>query len=98
MRRAAKVDRNQSEIVNALRMIGATVLITSQLKGAFDLLVGYKGKLFIMEVKDGDLPPSARRLTDGESKCKESFENVGVKYYIVTSITDAIETITNTKL
>ena len=90
MRRAARTDKNQTEIVAALRKRGAVVLITSQLKNAFDLLVGYEGKLYIVEVKNGALPPSARRLTSGELECKERFESVGVTYHVITSVEEAI--------
>lgn len=94
MRRAAKVDRNQNDIVKALRKIGCCVLITSQLKDAFDILVGYRSKLFIMEIKDGTLAPSKRKLTPGEEKCMRCFEGVGVKYHTVLSIDHAIEIVT----
>ena len=93
MIRAARVDSNQSEIVATLRKLGAVVLITSQLKNAFDLLVGHNGKLYIVEVKDGNKPPSARKLTDGELKCKERFESVGVTYHVINSVEEAIELI-----
>ena len=95
MRRAAKVDVNQPEIVKALRKVGATVLITSQLKNAFDILVGYRGQLFIIEIKDGTLSPSRRKLTDGEIKCKTDFERVGVTYHIANSVDGALFIITN---
>ena len=63
-RRASKVDRNQSEIVLALRKVGATVHPLHAVGfGCPDLLVGYRGQNLLMEVKDGELPPSARRLT-----------------------------------
>lgn len=94
MRRAARTDENQSEIVYALRKIGATVLITSNIKNAFDVLVGYRGKLYIVEIKDGSKPPSQKRLTEGELKCKESFERVGVSYNVVESVEEAIELVT----
>ena len=93
MRRAAKVDVNQPEIVAALRKIGAAVLITSQLKNAFDILVGYQGRLYIMEIKDGAKPPSARKLTEGELKCANMFDKVNVKYHVPCSIDEAIEII-----
>lgn len=52
MRRKAKVDNNQSEFVNALRNIGASVFITSTVGNGFpDLIVGYKDKNFLIEVK-----------------------------------------------
>lgn len=94
MIRAAKVDSNQPEIVKALRKVGATVLITSQLKNAFDILVGYEGKLFIIEIKDGTLSPSRRKLTKGEIKCKTDFERVGVTYHIANSVDEALNIIT----
>lgn len=91
MRRAARVDKNQAEIVKTFRQMGAIVIITSQLKNAFDLLVCYKGKTHIVEVKDGDEVPSKRKLTDGEIKCKIAVESVGVKYNIIKSVDEAIK-------
>lgn len=68
MRRAAKVDANQSEIVDALRKIGASVTpIHTVGKGCPDLIAGFRGKNFLLEVKDGSKPPSARKLTDDEA-------------------------------
>lgn len=64
MRRAAKVDANQAEIVAALRAVGATVQPLHAVgQGCPDLLVGYRGINFLLEVKDGEKPPSARKLT-----------------------------------
>jgi len=91
--KASKVDSNQKEIVTALRRVGAVVLITSMLKNAFDILVGYKGKLYIVEIKDGKKPSSQRKLTEGELKCKNMFESVGVKYNVITTIDEAFKMI-----
>ena len=64
MRRAAKTDRNQIEIVKAFRQIGATVQVLSAVgKGCPDILVGWRGRNALIEIKDGDKPPSARALT-----------------------------------
>ena len=64
MRRAAKVDRNQAEIVAALRGLGATVQpLHSVGQGCPDLLCGFRGRNILIEVKDGELPPSGRKLT-----------------------------------
>jgi hypothetical protein len=69
MRRAAKVDANHSEIVAALRKIGATVTSTAGVgKGFPDLAVGWRGMTLLLEIKDGAKPPSARQLTDDERK------------------------------
>lgn len=53
VRRAAKVDGNQSEIVEALRGIpGLTVAITSAVGNGFpDIVVGYRGFNFLFEIK-----------------------------------------------
>lgn len=91
MRRDAKVDSNQSEIVAALRKCGASVIITSQLKNAFDILVLFKGKTHIVEIKDAKKPPSARKLTEGELKCKALVESQNVKYNVITNVNEAIE-------
>ena len=56
LRRAARVDANQAQIVSALRGAGAFVWILGL---PVDLLVGYGGHTFLVEVKDGP----AKRLT-----------------------------------
>lgn len=67
MRRAAKVDANQGEIVKALRAIGCTVAITSAVGHGFpDLIVARNRRNWLIEVKDGRLPPSARELTEDQ--------------------------------
>ncbi len=69
MRRAAKVDANHQEIVQTLRSVGATVQSLATVgHGCPDLLVGWNGKTILMEVKDGEKSPSARRLTEEQIK------------------------------
>lgn len=68
MRRIARIDGNQKQIVEQLRRLGVTVLHTYQLKNCFDILVGYEGKNYAFEIKDGSKPKSARKLTEGEQK------------------------------
>lgn len=65
---ARRVDENQNEIVTALRKCGAYVRVVTQGDGIPDLLVGYNGYTILMEVKDGDKVPSARKLTEAEEK------------------------------
>jgi hypothetical protein len=63
--RAAKVDDNQAEIVAALRKAGCSVQPLHRVgEGCPDLLVGKFGTNWLIEVKDGKKPPSARKLTD----------------------------------
>ena len=70
MRTAARVDANQSEIVKSLRSIpNCKVAITSQLGDGFpDIVVGWQGANYLMEIKDGNKPPSKRKLTPAEKK------------------------------
>ena len=82
MRRNAKVDINQPLLVKQIRELGGVVLHTHQLKNAFDILVGYNEKLYIVEIKNN----SKGKLTAGELKCKELFNSVGVEYHTVWNI------------
>jgi len=67
MRRAARVDDNQAEIVAALRKCGCTVQSLAAVgNGVPDLLVGRAGVNYLLEVKDGSKPKSARELTPDE--------------------------------
>lgn len=90
MRTIAKTDSNQSEIVQMFRKHGAFVLLTHQLKNAFDILVFYEGKIHVCEIKDGTLPPSKRKLTDGELKFKTAIEEQGCTYNIIEDLDDAL--------
>jgi hypothetical protein len=69
MRRAAKVDANQQAVVDVLRQCGATVQSLAAIgKGCPDLLVGYNGQTYLMEVKDGTKPLSQIQLTEDQKK------------------------------
>jgi hypothetical protein len=92
LRTASRVDANQPAIVERLRAIGASVFHVHQLKNAFDLLVGYRGRTFIMEVKDPSQPPSARQLTKGEAKFKAEWR--GSEYHVVHTFDQALAIIT----
>lgn len=64
MRCIAKIDANQREIVDALRAVGCSVQLLAQVgNGCPDLLVGWRNRNFLLEVKDGAKKPSARKLT-----------------------------------
>ena len=88
MRRAARIDDNQPEIVRALRDVGAEVTHLHTVgKGCADLLVSYRQRWFLLEVKDGDKPPSAQALTDDEKKW---IAKQHAPVHIVRSPTDAV--------
>lgn len=69
MRRAARVDANQGAVVAALRAVGCFVQSLAMVgQGCPDLLVAYRRRWFLLEVKDGARPPSERRLTADEQE------------------------------
>ena len=92
---ARRVDENQNEIVAALRAYGATVRVVTQGGGIPDLLVGYTNPdsltkyTLLLEVKDGNKVPSARRLTPAEEKF--FFEWTGGMLAIVESAKEAVD-------
>lgn len=91
VRQAARKDANQDEIRDACRAVGATVAIIHQLgRGIPDLLVGFRGINYLMEVKDGSKPPSERRLTDDEAKWHDTWRG---QVDVVESIDDALRLI-----
>lgn len=89
MKRSARVDNNQKEIVKALRSIGATVeSLASVGCGVPDLLVGYHGTNYLLEVKDGEKPPSKQRLTPDETNWHLLWRG---RVAIVRTVEEAIE-------
>jgi hypothetical protein len=87
LRRAAKVDRNQAEIVEFLRKSGASVqLLHAVGQGCPDLLIGYHGMNYLLEIKDGDKPPSSRKLTADQVKWHDAWRG---SVTVIKSIDDA---------
>ena len=92
MRTVARVDANQPDIVRALRQIGATVQHLYVIgDGCPDLLVGFRGVNYVLEVKDGDKPPSGRKLTPDELRWHDEWRG---EVCIVKNEYEAIEVIT----
>ena len=89
MRKHGRTDANQTAIVAALRAIpGVRVRSTASVGDGFpDLAVGYKGRTYLMELKDGSLPPSKRQLTKDEELFFHSWTGDAS---VVESINDAL--------
>ena len=91
MRRAARTDANHAEIVQALRTIGASVADTSAVgKGFPDLVVGMRGRNWLLECKDGDKSPSRRKLTPDQVEFKAKWRG---HWAVVNSAAEAIEVV-----
>jgi Holliday junction resolvase len=78
----ARRDDNEVEIVNALRAIGASVAHLSS-KGIPDLLVCFKNKLYLMEVKK-----AKGKLTLDQIKFHDNWKG---DIHIVRTLQEAIE-------
>jgi hypothetical protein len=57
--------------------------------GVPDLLVGYRGYTLLLEVKDGNKPPSARELTPAEQKFFDEW--TGGLLAVVNNVDEALE-------
>lgn len=89
MRRAARVDHNQTDIVNAYRRAGCSVAITSQLgKGFPDIVVGKYSLSSLVEIKDGQKSPSSQKLTEDEARFHSKWKG---DIRIVSSPCEALE-------
>ena len=89
MRRAARVDDNQGQIVEALRRVGCSVWSLAGVgKGFPDLAVGFRGRNLFLEVKDGSTPPCKRQLTPDEEAFHASWRG---HVAVVESVEDALK-------
>ena len=87
----ARTDSNHSEIVQALRRIGCSVLSLAPIgNGCPDLLVGIFGRNLLLEVKDGDKSPSRTRLTPMEREFHETWKG---RVYTVSTVDEAIKAV-----
>lgn len=67
MRKYPRLDKNQHQVVETLRKAGCAVQSLAAIgSGCPDLLVSRAGHNYLLEVKDGSKPPSARALTPQE--------------------------------
>jgi Holliday junction resolvase len=89
VRLASRVDDNQKCIVRALRQTGASVLSLAAIgNGCPDLLVLCAGRLYMLEVKDGDKAPSRQKLTPHQIKFHADWPVV-----VVNSVESALKSI-----
>jgi hypothetical protein len=86
---AKRIDANQPSIVRALREIGATVQSLAEVgDGCPDILVGYRGRNLVFEIKDWKQPPSKKRLTPHEKKWHESWNG---SVHVIETFGDALK-------
>lgn len=84
-RRAARIDGNHRDIADTLRGLGVSV-VTISARGFPDLLCGYRGRNFLLEVKDGSRAASARRLSEDQVTFHKAWEGQAA---VVRSVDEA---------
>ena len=82
-----KPDANQQKIVQAMRDVGAKVFLIGQ---PLDLLVAFRGKLTLMEIKN---PDGEDKVSKSQQVTIDLLESVGVHVPIVRSVDEAIDAI-----
>ena len=88
MRRRARVDANQSDLTRQLRLIGASVQPLHYVgRGCPDLLVGWRGRNWLLELKDPEKRPSARKLTEDEDRWHHGWRG---QVAVVETLEDAL--------
>ena len=85
--RFKRKDANHKEIIAYFRSHGALVDDVSDLMGlGYDIVVGWGEVIVLVEIKDGDKPPSARRLTESEEAAQARW---GQKFAVIESTDQA---------
>jgi len=80
---ARRADGNQPEIVAALRAAGAVVQPLHTVgQGVPDLLVAYRNRTMVMEIKDPTKPKADRKLTPAQQKWHDMW--IGEKHVVET--------------
>lgn len=95
MMRAKRVDANQPSVVAELRSMGCFVepRLSQVGAGCPDLLVGYRGRWLVVELKDPEKVPSAQKQTDDERRWEERLDG-RADYVVATSSEEIFQAIT----
>lgn len=88
MRRNARTDDNHAQIVRALTDCGCTVQSLAPVgDGCPDILVGLRGVTYLMEIKNGAMVASGRKLKPAQVKWHAWWRGHVV---VVKSVADAL--------
>src|SRR3977135_1918743 len=84
MRRAARTDNNQHELIEALKKIGARCYY---IKEPVDLVVGFRGRTLLLEVKG-----EGKQLTKAQEEFIKTWPG---EIHVCHDITEAINAVVN---
>lgn len=86
-RYAAKRDRNESEIVRALKDIPGLSVVQLSAKSVPDLLIGHQGANYLFEVKN---KKGLNKLQEGQSEFIENWQGQVAVVYSLEDILDIL--------
>ncbi len=94
-RYSRRVDDNQEAITKAVRQMGVSVWVTSSLgDGAPDEVWGFRGKNWLVEIKDGEKYASQRKLTPCEKAFHDRWRG---QIAIISNLEEAVKLINSMK-
>lgn len=85
-----KKDANHNPIRDALTQVGAAVYDAADDGSPFDLIVFWRGVTTLVEVKDGSVSPSRRKLTASSVAIHELARSRGCVIPVVTNVDQAL--------
>ncbi len=85
-RYAKRRDANEPDIIKALEALGCTVESMDKV----DLVVGYRGRNYLLEIKNGTKTSRSRTLTPTQKRLRETWNG---QYSVVTSVEEALSAI-----
>lgn len=92
--RGNRIDATTKEIVDALRKAGCIWIdCTGSPSIGFDGIICKASRVYLVELKNGNRPPSARRLTDTEMRRSCQLERVGVTVHVINNCDEALRLI-----
>ena len=95
-RLAAKSDANAKEIDRALDSLGASIAKTDGVGGGFpDRIIGFNGKNYLLEYKDGNKSPSRQKLNEQQRRWHNKWQG---QVAIVRNPKEALEVVLGLKI
>ena len=93
MRRFPRIDANHGVIVDTFRQLGCSVVsLASVGSGCPDIIVGFRRRNLLVEIKDGKKAPSDRKLSSDEKSFFETWKGAAC---VVISRDEAIVVFNN---
>lgn len=86
---AARKDANDAPLTLTALRLGAFILHMEPGQG-FDWLLFHRGRVLIVEIKDGSKSTSRQQLTETEKNCQSICNAHGVKYHILRNENDLL--------